>query len=140
MKKFAIYILSFSPVHEMLSTPGSKCSMMDMVPPFPVENAGQLKDHVLRAVPAAELSGQPYPDNLGALELPLDGGHHVHKVSAAHSDADRRRCYRSTGVVFEITVLAKLLVQDIEDLLMLLLPDEPPVLHKSDYIRFSLSM
>ena len=62
---------------------------------------------------------------------------------------ERRRSYRSAGVMLEIPVLAKLLVQDVEDLLMLkpdvdhlagllgankiLLADDAPVLlHKGE--------
>ena len=52
------------------------------------QDAGQLEDDVLRAGPAAQLTGQLDPDHLGALELPGDVSHHVHGVSAAHTDAE----------------------------------------------------
>ena len=46
------------------------------------------QDDVLGDGPAAKLSGQLDPDHLGALKLPGDVSHHVHGVSAAHTDTE----------------------------------------------------
>ena len=80
----------------MLSTPGLKYSMMDMVPPASLDgkDAGQLEDDILGAGPAGQLD----PDHIGALELPGDVGHHVHSVSAAHTDTETAQTSAIGGV------------------------------------------
>ena len=89
-------IFKLSPVQEMLSTPGPKYSMMDMVPPLTVRMPASLR--ILGADPAAELSCQLDTDHLGALELPGDVSHHVHSISTTYTNAETAQTSTIGGV------------------------------------------
>ncbi len=62
------------------------------------QDAGQLEDHVLGAVPVVELPGQLHTNPLGALEIPENVRHNVHGVSATNTDAETAQTCAIGGV------------------------------------------